>query len=750
MKHFHNWKLGTINVRTAREDEKLEKVFKEIRKANLSICGLQEVRRKNGLALIELNELNEKYEVYWSGYATKRIHGVGIAIKVDLNCYAPTEESTTPCKDIFYASLRKQLNTDNNRKIICIGDFNATTSASWYNSSLRERMIVNDLIANNNGERFHELFNTQKLSVMNTWFTHKECRRVTWHSPDGVTKKSYDFILCCSWIRQFITNCRVYNSYDFDSDHRLVIASLTTPCTKIKILHKFKNAATESLDTIDLQSDNTALNNNLLKSINEAASENIPTIRNTKLYQPWHNDDKLRELYELKNRLMIRNSDQKAIKAARKKIRLRCRHLKNKYLEQEAEKLSQLAVNRNLERLFHRAKEQGTTLKAIPSSCQPQKLLEHFKSHFNPVDPSELVEPSELSTDLPTFIRELQEISGKTPIEDNPPSIDEIRKHIKLLKNKKANNDIDTELIKLCDEPAAHRILHQITLNVWNNLDIPESWGNTRLKTLWKKKGSKNDPSKYRGLSIGSTICKLLVNIILERLRPWYDAQLTDEQNGFRQNRGTTDGIFILKQIQQITDRKKQPLFLLNTVIKNVENFIYLGTYIRFDQPNTGDPEINHRIQLAISKFTDMGNLLQNMRINLKTRIKFLNSFVRSTLTCACQNWNTNTNQIDRLDATYRGFLRRMVRGGYRYCITNEELHNLCGTSDLSTFIRKQQQNYVQHVIRMPVYRSVKLLAFNCDKYTKRGRSCKTLLDQVVDSSGLSLDELCNRALARK
>ena len=30
--------------------------------------------------------------------------------------------------------------------------------------------------------------------------------------------------------------------------------------------------------------------------------------------------------------------------------------------------------------------------------------------------------------------------------------------------------------------------------------------------------GSKKDPSKYRGLSIGSTICKLVVNIILSRL----------------------------------------------------------------------------------------------------------------------------------------------------------------------------------------------------------------------------------------
>jgi len=76
-----------------------------------------------------------------------------------------------------------------------------------------------------------------------------------------------------------------------------------------------------------------------------------------------------------------------------------------------------------------------------------------------------------------------------------------------------------------------------MTSNVWENLDIPSAWGNSRLKTLWKGKGSKKDPSKYRGLS--------------------------NEQNGFRQNRGTTDGIYNIKRIQQISNRKVQPLYLL-------------------------------------------------------------------------------------------------------------------------------------------------------------------------------------------
>ena len=74
---------------------------------------------------------------------------------------------------------------------------------------------------------------------------------------------------------------------------------------------------------------------------------------------------------------------------------------------------------------------------------------------------------------------------------------------------------------------------------------------------------SKDDPTKYRGISIGSTVCKIIIKIILKRLRPWYESQLSDEQNGFRQNRGTTDGIFTLKRVQQITHKKLQLLYLL-------------------------------------------------------------------------------------------------------------------------------------------------------------------------------------------
>jgi len=154
MQNNHLWKLGTINVRTGREDQKLERIVHEINKANLSICALQEVRRlSQGSATIpkQINGTTNQYEVYWSGYARKRIHGVGLVVKVDPNievndiiyvtsriivaditlygcklkvicCYAPTEEDTVSAKDIFYNKIKSLINkTEKDRKVICLG-----------------------------------------------------------------------------------------------------------------------------------------------------------------------------------------------------------------------------------------------------------------------------------------------------------------------------------------------------------------------------------------------------------------------------------------------------------------------------------------------------------------------------------------------------------------------------------------------------------------------------------------------------
>ena len=162
-KNFYSWRIGTINIHTGKDDQKIERVIHEIVKAKLSVCCMQEVRRLNNNSVIITNKQNDtdnKYELYWSGHSTKRQHGVGIAIKVEkgivieevipvsariivanislhecslriICSYAPTEVDSDSSKNVFYNRVNKQFECENTRKVICLGDFNASSSATW-------------------------------------------------------------------------------------------------------------------------------------------------------------------------------------------------------------------------------------------------------------------------------------------------------------------------------------------------------------------------------------------------------------------------------------------------------------------------------------------------------------------------------------------------------------------------------------------------------------------------------------------
>ena len=77
---------------------------------------------------------------------------------------------------------------------------------------------------------------------------------------------------------------------------------------------------------------------------------------------------------------------------------------------------------------------------------------------------------------------------------------------------------------------------------------------------LWKgpSKGKADDPSTYRGLQIGSTLCKIIVILITNRMKEWYENQLTEQQQGFRASRSTTDGLFLIKSLQQIAYKTRK------------------------------------------------------------------------------------------------------------------------------------------------------------------------------------------------
>ena len=134
------------------------------------------------------------------------------------------------------------------------------------------------------------------------------------------------------------------------------------------------------------------------------------------------------------------------------------------------------------------------------------------------------------------------------------------------MKNGKSATDIPMECIKHamnCKEFSDELV--ELYATIWETKQIPKEWGHSKLVALWKgpEKGKVNDPESYRALQIGSSLCKIMVVIIINRLKKWYESQLLDQQNGFRSSRGTSEGLFIAKSVQQIADKMKKKVYAL-------------------------------------------------------------------------------------------------------------------------------------------------------------------------------------------
>jgi hypothetical protein len=174
--------------------------------------------------------------------------------------------------------------------------------------------------------------------------------------------------------------------------------------------------------------------------------------------------------------------------------------------------------------------------------------------------------------DPPEFIKRLTESGIVTNdnmgqidlLTKNPPKVDEIKKVLKKLKNGKASTDVPVEFMKAAAGSNSYMTaLESVYRETWEELVLAELWRKTAITALYKNKGRRKDCKNYRGLSIGSSLLKLAMAIILERMRPWYNKQLLPNQNGFRQFFGCPDAIFSVKSIQNISSRMNKEVYVL-------------------------------------------------------------------------------------------------------------------------------------------------------------------------------------------
>ena len=76
----------------------------------------------------------------------------------------------------------------------------------------------------------------------------------------------------------------------------------------------------------------------------------------------------------------------------------------------------------------------------------------------------------------------------------------------------------------------------------------PTQWSSLHIVPV-PKSGDLRITSNYRGISLTCIITKLYNKMLLNRIRPYIDKHLRNNQNGFRAGRSTTSQILALRRI---------------------------------------------------------------------------------------------------------------------------------------------------------------------------------------------------------
>ena len=91
--------------------------------------------------------------------------------------------------------------------------------------------------------------------------------------------------------------------------------------------------------------------------------------------------------------------------------------------------------------------------------------------------------------------------------------------------------------------------LGELITSVMMNGKIPRDWGMSFILSLYKGKGDALDRGSYRGFKLTEHVMKVMEKIVDEIIRAMID--IDEMQYAFVQERGTTEAIFITRQLQE-------------------------------------------------------------------------------------------------------------------------------------------------------------------------------------------------------
>ncbi|KAI8485234.1 Kinesin-like protein kif22 [Branchiostoma belcheri] len=208
-------------------------------------------------------------------------------------------------------------------------------------------------------------------------------------------------------------------------------------------------------------------------------------------------------------------------------------------------------------------------------------ILEHTRSRRYP---ARHLTDADFADDLALFSNTIQQAEGvgipkvgpgstkkpgevldeALPVYGPPPKIDKSRtsKAINAMKRGKAAgpSGIVAEMLQAGGEFMADQIA-SLTNAIIKEERIPNDWNLSYIINCYKGKGDPLERGNYRGLKLLDQVLKVVERVLEPMIRE--QVHIDSMQFGFTPGRGTTDAIFILRQLQEKFLSKRKDLYFM-------------------------------------------------------------------------------------------------------------------------------------------------------------------------------------------
>ena len=156
-----------------------------------------------------------------------------------------------------------------------------------------------------------------------------------------------------------------------------------------------------------------------------------------------------------------------------------------------------------------------------------------------------------------------EDLSEESPVEgpSEPITLEMITKAISKMASGKAAgpSGIVAEMLKPVGQAGAVEVLDLIE-DIISEGCIPTDWQESFIVNLYKGKGDALNRGNYRGLKLIEQVMKVLERVVEGLIRQ--RAEIDEMQCGFMSGRGTTDAIFIVRQLQEKHLAANKPLYM--------------------------------------------------------------------------------------------------------------------------------------------------------------------------------------------